>query len=95
MRRWPRSQSGGGARQSGGKTVDLQRDEPQRQGGSQPPVSARLLDGEKVTNVSGRGVGMDVVKRQIDLLRGSLPISSEEGTGHEHVAHLPTHAGDH
>jgi two-component system chemotaxis sensor kinase CheA len=35
----------------------------------------------KVTNVSGRGVGMDVVKRQIDLLRGSLLISSEEGKG--------------
>lgn len=35
----------------------------------------------KVTNVSGRGVGMDVVKQQIDLLRGSLLISSEEGLG--------------
>jgi two-component system chemotaxis sensor kinase CheA len=35
----------------------------------------------KVTNVSGRGVGMDVVKRQIDLLRGSVLIASEEGKG--------------
>jgi two-component system chemotaxis sensor kinase CheA len=35
----------------------------------------------KITNVSGRGVGMDVVKRQIDLLRGSVSISSEEGRG--------------
>lgn len=34
---------------------------------------------KKVTNISGRGVGMDVVKRQIDLLRGSLLIASEEG----------------
>jgi two-component system, chemotaxis family, sensor kinase CheA len=34
-----------------------------------------------VTNVSGRGVGMDVVKRQIDLLRGSVLIASEEGKG--------------
>ncbi len=34
---------------------------------------------EKVTNISGRGVGMDVVKRQIDLLRGSIVIASEEG----------------
>ncbi len=33
----------------------------------------------QVTNVSGRGVGMDVVKRQIDVLRGSLSISSKEG----------------
>jgi two-component system chemotaxis sensor kinase CheA len=34
---------------------------------------------EKVTNISGRGVGMDVVKRQVDLLRGSIVIASEEG----------------
>jgi len=36
---------------------------------------------KKVTNVSGRGVGMDVVKRQIDLLRGSVLIASDEGAG--------------
>ncbi|MFO1475280.1 MAG: chemotaxis protein CheA [Verrucomicrobiota bacterium] len=35
----------------------------------------------KVTSVSGRGVGMDVVKRQMDALRGSLQISSEPGRG--------------
>jgi len=33
----------------------------------------------KVTNVSGRGVGMDVVKRQIDALRGGLTLASEAG----------------
>ncbi|MDD5758155.1 MAG: chemotaxis protein CheA, partial [Desulfobulbaceae bacterium] len=35
----------------------------------------------KVTNVSGRGVGMDVVKRGIDGLRGSISIDSQLGTG--------------
>ena len=35
----------------------------------------------KVTSVSGRGVGMDAVKRQIDLLRGSLSLESKEGRG--------------
>ena len=35
----------------------------------------------KVTNVSGRGVGMDVVKRNIDDLRGSLEINSKKGSG--------------
>lgn len=35
----------------------------------------------KLTSVSGRGVGMDVVKKQIDALRGSLSITSEEGKG--------------
>ncbi len=36
---------------------------------------------KSITSVSGRGVGMDVVKRQIDALRGSLSIASEEGVG--------------
>lgn len=36
---------------------------------------------EQVTNVSGRGVGMDVVKRQIDALRGSVAISTQPGAG--------------
>ena len=34
-----------------------------------------------ITNVSGRGVGMDVVKRQIETLRGSVVIASEHGSG--------------
>lgn len=36
---------------------------------------------QQITNVSGRGVGMDAVKRQIDALRGSLTIASQEGKG--------------
>ncbi len=35
----------------------------------------------KVTSVSGRGVGMDVVKRAIDALRGSIAINSRPGQG--------------
>ncbi len=35
----------------------------------------------QVTNLSGRGVGMDVVKRNIEQLRGSIELSSEEGVG--------------
>jgi two-component system chemotaxis sensor kinase CheA len=35
----------------------------------------------KVTNVSGRGVGMDVVKRGIEGLRGSIAIDSHKGKG--------------
>ena len=34
-----------------------------------------------LTSVSGRGVGMDVVKRQIDALRGSVDIQSTPGQG--------------
>ena len=36
---------------------------------------------EKVSNLSGRGVGMDVVKRNITALRGTVEIDSTEGVG--------------
>ena len=44
---------------------------------------------DTVTKVSGRGVGMDVVKRSIDSLRGSIDISSEMGTGTTITLKLP------
>jgi len=43
----------------------------------------------EVTDVSGRGVGMDVVKRSIELLRGSIKIISEKGTGTKITLKLP------
>ena len=36
---------------------------------------------EAVTNLSGRGVGMDVVRRNIEALRGSVVLTSEPGQG--------------
>jgi two-component system chemotaxis sensor kinase CheA len=44
---------------------------------------------EKVTNVSGRGVGMDVVKRNIEKLRGKIEIESEVGKGSTFKLKLP------
>ncbi|MEF2231012.1 MAG: chemotaxis protein CheA [Pseudodesulfovibrio sp.] len=44
---------------------------------------------KKVTNVSGRGVGMDVVKRAIDSLRGSIDIDSKAGKGTTITIRLP------
>jgi two-component system chemotaxis sensor kinase CheA len=44
---------------------------------------------KKVTNVSGRGVGMDVVKRGIDALRGSIQIDSRPGLGTTISVRLP------
>jgi two-component system chemotaxis sensor kinase CheA len=44
---------------------------------------------QQVTSVSGRGVGMDVVKKQIDALRGSLNIGSNEGRGTRISLSLP------
>jgi two-component system chemotaxis sensor kinase CheA len=36
---------------------------------------------ETISNLSGRGVGMDVVKRSITALRGSIEIQTREGAG--------------
>ncbi len=44
---------------------------------------------KKVTDVSGRGVGMDVVKREIDALRGQVDIRSERGKGTVFTIKLP------
>ena len=44
---------------------------------------------EKVTNISGRGVGMDVVKRSMDALRGKIDVQSEPGKGTRITIKLP------
>jgi two-component system chemotaxis sensor kinase CheA len=44
---------------------------------------------EQVTNLSGRGVGMDVVKRNITALRGEVSIRSTEGVGTTMSVRLP------
>ncbi|MFM2065338.1 MAG: hypothetical protein RLZZ584_247 [Pseudomonadota bacterium] len=44
---------------------------------------------ETVTNLSGRGVGLDVVKRNITALRGSVEIASTEGEGTTVTVRLP------
>ena len=36
---------------------------------------------EKVTDVSGRGVGMDVVKRNIESMRGQVEVTTKPGNG--------------
>ncbi len=43
----------------------------------------------QVTNLSGRGVGMDVVKRNIEELRGQILIDSELGKGTRFRIRLP------
>ena len=44
---------------------------------------------EKVTNVSGRGVGMDVVKRNIEGLQGTIEIDSQLGVGTKMILRVP------
>ena len=44
---------------------------------------------EEITDVSGRGVGMDVVKKGLEKLRGSLSIDSSPGRGTKFTIALP------
>jgi two-component system chemotaxis sensor kinase CheA len=44
---------------------------------------------DKVSNLSGRGVGMDVVKRNIQALRGTVELDSVEGQGSKVRIRLP------
>ncbi len=44
---------------------------------------------KEVTNLSGRGVGMDVVKRAIEALRGTLTITSVPGRGSDVSLRIP------
>ncbi len=67
------------------------------------PADRNLSDGEvfslifapgfstadKITDISGRGVGMDVVKRNIESLRGRVDIASESGKGSVFSVRLP------
>ena len=44
---------------------------------------------EKVTDISGRGVGMDVVRRNLEAIRGRIEITSEPGQGTTFAIRLP------
>lgn len=51
--------------------------------------AAGFSTAEKLTDISGRGVGMDVVKKNIEQLRGSVEISSIRGQGAQFKITLP------
>lgn len=50
---------------------------------------AGLSTAEKVTSVSGRGVGMDVVRSNIEKIGGSIEMRSEEGKGTVFTIKIP------
>ena len=50
---------------------------------------AGFTTADAVTDLSGRGVGMDVVRRNIELLRGNIEIQSTEGQGTTITIRLP------
>jgi len=44
---------------------------------------------DKITDISGRGVGMDVVKRNIERIRGKVEVRSFEGKGTTTILRIP------
>ncbi len=44
---------------------------------------------DKVTDLSGRGVGLDVVKTKIEALGGTIELHSETGKGNKSIIRLP------
>lgn len=44
---------------------------------------------DKITSVSGRGVGLDVVKTQVEKINGTVSIQSERGVGSKFIIKLP------
>ncbi len=48
-----------------------------------------LSTAQKVTDVSGRGVGMDVVKQSVEKLRGKIEIDSAQGRGSTFITRFP------
>jgi len=48
-----------------------------------------LTTAGRVTELSGRGIGMDVVKRNVEALRGSVSVRSVEGAGCSVTMRLP------
>lgn len=51
--------------------------------------AAGFSTAEKVTDLSGRGVGMDVVRRNIEKMRGKIEIDSVEGQGTTFTLYVP------
>jgi two-component system chemotaxis sensor kinase CheA len=52
-------------------------------------LEAGFTTAAQVTNISGRGVGMDVVRKQIEKLRGRIEIRSTPGQGASFFLKLP------
>ena len=51
--------------------------------------AAGFSTAEQVTGISGRGVGMDVVRRNVEQLQGKIDIDSRIGTGSTFTIRLP------
>ena len=74
-----------------GRGVPEETLEAARRGGSLAEVLARagFSTADEVSGISGRGVGLDAVKKQVESYGGSIEVRSEPGAGTEVVLRLP------
>lgn len=49
----------------------------------------RFFRAENVTNIQGTGLGLNIVKRYLDLIEGNITFSSEEGKGSKFIITFP------
>ena len=49
----------------------------------------RFFRASNVSNIQGTGLGLNIVKRYIDLLKGDITFTSEEGKGSSFIITLP------
>jgi two-component system chemotaxis sensor kinase CheA len=52
-------------------------------------LSPGFSTAKQITDVSGRGVGMDVVRQRVEALRGTIQITSRRGVGTSIILRLP------
>ena len=88
-RRWARDRFRGGARACHRQRPDCARSAAIRQRSLRAHLSAGIFDRPQVTDVSGRGVGMDVVRQRVDSLRGTIDVASKPGCGTTVTMRLP------
>ncbi len=83
-----------------GNGIDLEQigDEARRRGLIEPSDTTSLADliflpgfttTRKITNISGRGVGLDVVKSRLEALQGTVTLTSQPGRGTTFVLAVP------
>jgi two-component system chemotaxis sensor kinase CheA len=87
-----------------GRGVDLEKIQLQRKERGLPEMAAHQIGGEelcniltapgfstsdKVDNLSGRGMGMNIVKEKVERIGGTMSVVSKPGQGTTFILHLP------
>ena len=89
LRRWPRLESREDPRQGASERTHPRWPQLTDNEVFQLIFEPGFSTAEKVTDISGRGVGMDVVRRHVQKLRGRIEIQSKAGEGTTFSIKLP------